>query len=971
MLYPEAFFEKRIDARRFLTPSKRGGFFPTARLRWNLLPDTAPAKRYSIVAQDTTLGRHEELAAITRFIDEPRGSCALLLEGEAGIGKTTLWREGLRLAEARGRLVLTARAAEAETKLSFAVLGDLLAPALEAGLQELPSSQRGALEAALLLGPPARSRPDARAVSLAVLGVLRSLNSVRDVTIAIDDVQWADTPSARSLAFALRRVDEGSISVLATKRVAPGLADPLDLAGLPSGVDRLTVGPIPLDPLKRLLEDRLGRSFGPPLVKRIHGGSGGNPLFAVEIGRALGPEESIPRPGEPLPVPMDLQELLRRRLSSLSPSAAKALLIAACLAQPTPPLVEGAGGERWALDEAEEAGIVELRGGRIGFTHPLLASTLYGGASSRTRREVHASLACVATDPEERARHLALSVDGPNEDVAAALEQAAEHAQARGAPTAAAELYQLAATITPPETIERLRWRRHGVVGNLWAAGDIVGARHLQQRLLDELEPGPARAHVLYRMASVSWNDVTRVTSLLTRALDEVGDDRLTHAHILTELAWAALWACDPSRSSSWADSALEFAEGLNDSLPVRTALAIKAMAAAVLGEDTNELLERGISLEGALWYNELSTSRTCLGRLQMWAGALDSAQETFEIELHRRLEAGYETLTWEIRAELAEVEYRAGRLQLAAEHAREAHAILVESGLADVLPEILPVKAAIEAAMGDTRQARVDATEALEACQRTSDRWDEIHARSALGFLELSLGDHAACHAWLAPLVGIAEAMQLREPGVFPFVPDEAEALVVLGELEAAERLTDRLEEQGQTRDRSLALATAARCRGLIAGARGDPAAAVEHLQRALALHASVPQPFELGRTLLVAGVVHRRMRQKKSARELLHGALDIFGEVGAPLWAAKAKSELARISGRASAPAELTPTERQVARLAAEGMTNRTIADQLFISVKTVEANLSRTYHKLGIGSRRELRGELDTLERRDAQT
>ncbi len=644
------------------------------------------------MAQDAILGREEELAAIARFIDDDRsGPRALLLEGEAGIGKTILWREGLQLAEAKG-LVLTSRAAEVETRLSFAVLGDLLAPALEAALEELPSGQRGALEAALLLGPPARSRPDARAVSLAVLGVLRSLTSVSQVTIAIDDVQWTDTPSARSLAFALRRVDEGSISVLATKRVAPGLTDPLDLAGLPSGVDRLTLGPIAPDPLRRLLGERLGRSFGPPLVKRIHEVSGGNPFFAVEIGRALGAEESIPRPGEPLPVPMDLQELLRRRLSALSASAGQALLVAACSAQPTLVLVEDAGGERSGLDEAEEAGIVELRGGRIGFTHPLLASTVYSGASSRMLRDVHARLARIATDPEEQARHLALSIEGPNEAAAAALEHAAQQAEARGAPAAASELYQLAATVTPPETIERLRWRRrHGVVGNLWAAGDIAGARDLQQRLLEELEPGPARAHTLYRMASVRWDDVTRVTSLLTRALDEVGDDRLTHAHILTELAWAALWACDPRASTSWADAALEIAEGLDEPLPLRTALAIKAMVAGVLGHDTNSLLERGISLEGALWYNELSTSRTCLGRLQTWAGALDSARGTLEIELDRRLEAGYETLTWEVRTDLAEVEYRAGRWQLAAQHAREAYAILVESGWSDVLAEISP----------------------------------------------------------------------------------------------------------------------------------------------------------------------------------------------------------------------------------------------------------------------------------------
>jgi DNA-binding CsgD family transcriptional regulator len=930
----------------------------------------ATGERALVVTKDSILGREEELATIARFMGDDRsGFRALLLEGEAGIGKTTLWREALRLARGKG-LVLTSRAAQVETRLSFAVLGDLLSPAFEGVLEELPPSQRGALEAALLLGPT-RSRPDARAVSLAVLGVLRSLASAGPVTIAIDDVQWTDTPSARALAFALRRLDDGSISVVAARRVAPGLADPLDLAGLAPYVHVLTLGPITPTTLGRLLGERLGRPFGSPLVKRIHEGSGGNPFFAIEIGRALGSDEPNPRPGEPLPVPMNLQDLLGRRLSALSASASRALLIAACSSLPTPALLEDAGAERSGLEEAEEAGIVELREEAIRFTHPLLASAVYAGASSRKLRDVHALLAHIATDPEERARHLALSIVSPNEAAAAALEHAAQQAEARGAPAAASELYQLAATVTPPEMIERLLRLRHGVVGNLWAAGDIVGARDLQQRLFEQLEPGPGRAHTLYRMASVSWNDVTRVTGLLTRALDEVGDDHLTHAHILTELAWAALWACDPPASTSWADAALEIAEGLDEPLPLRTALAIKAMAAGVLGHDTNDLLEYGISLEGALWYNELSTSRTCLGRLQTWAGALDSARGTLEIELDRRLEAGYETLTWEVRADLAEVEYRAGRWQLAGKHVGLAHEIVTDAGLSGVLGEILPLKASVACATGETVQARIDGAEALAMCERMGDRWDEILARSALGFLELSLGDHAACHAWLDALVGLTEAMGLREPGAFPFVPDEVEALVVLGELVAAERLTDRLEEQGEALRRPLALATAARCRGLIAGARGDLAEAAEHLQRALSFHGSVPQPFELGRTLLVVGVVHRRMRQKRSARELLQESLDLFVQLGAPLWAAKAKSELARIGGRASTPSQLTGTEQRVAELAAEGSTNREIADRLFISVKTVEANLSRTYHKLGIGSRRELGSTLGTLDRTDEQT
>jgi DNA-binding CsgD family transcriptional regulator len=912
------------------------------------------------LAQNTILGREEELAAIARFIDDDRsGPRALLLEGEAGIGKSTLWRETLRLAKGKGGLVLTSRAAQMEARLSFAVLGDLLTPILEGAIEELPPGQRGALEAALLLGPPVRSRPDARAVSLAVLGVLRSLAAVGPLTIAIDDVQWTDTPSARALAFALRRLDEGSVSVVATRRVAPGLTDPMDLAGLPTDVHRLTIGPIDWAPLGRLLRQHLGRPFGPPLVKRIHEGSGGNPFFAVEIGRALGSDDLNPWPGEPLPVPVDLQELLRRRLAALSDPAGYSLLIAACSAMPTPAVVEGAGGERSGLEEAEEAGIVELRGGKIGFTNPLLASTVYSGASSSSRRDVHARLARIAAVPEERARHLALSIDGPHEDSAAALEQAAEHAEARGAPTAAAELYQLAAAVTPPGN-ERFR-RRRRAAGNLWAAGDI-GARDLNQSLFDELPPGPERANTLYGMASASWDDVTRVTTLLTHALDEVGDDRLTRAYILAELAWATLWACDPESSISWTDAALEIAEELDEPGPLRTTLSVRAMAVGMLGRDASDLFERALSLEGTLWYNELSNPRTCVGRQQTWAGALDSARGTLEIELGRRLEFGYETSTWEVRTQLAEVEYRAGRWRLADQHARAAHEIVVDAGWSDVLGEILPVKAAIACAMGETAQARIDGTEAIGACERMGDRLDEIRARSALGFLELSLGEHAACHGWLDPLVELTEKIGLREPGAFPFVPDEVEALVALGELEAAERFTDRLEEQGQTLDRPLALATAARCRGVIAGARGDLSSADEHLQRALPLHASVPQPFELGRTLLMAGVVHRRMRQKKSARELLQRALDIFAELDAPLWAAKAKSELARIGGRAPMPGELTVSEHRVAELAAAGSTNREIADRLFISVKTVEVNLSRTYHKLGIRSRRELRPELD---------
>jgi DNA-binding CsgD family transcriptional regulator len=914
------------------------------------------------VAPDTIFGRDEELAAITRFFEDERaGSRALVLEGDAGIGKTTLWREAVRLAGSRS-LVLSSRASEAETRMSFTVLGDLLAPALGGPMADLPARQRNALEAALLLGQPARTRPDARAVSLAVLGVLRALASGAPLTIAIDDVQWADAPSARALAFALRRLESESVTVVAATRSGSGVPDPLDLVGsLPDGVDRLTIGPIAPAPLGRLLRRRLDDDIAPPLVRRIHEASGGNPFFALEIGRALRGEDALLNAGEPLPVPPNLRELLRRRVTALPRSARDALLLAASSAQPTVPLVEGVEGRAAGLAEAESAGIVLVRGTAIEFTHPLFASTVYEIASARDRRTAHAALAKVVKDPEERARHLALCATGPSGEVARALEEAGDRAVDRGAPLAAAELYRLAATLTPKEEIEGLRLRRLRSAQTLFAAGDTRGARGLIERMLAESTPGPGRAQTMYSVSFMSWNDVPRVKGLLEQALEEVGKDHYIRGLILGDLAWLELKACDPTSAIPWARAAVELADEPNDAFVLRNALAVLAIAEAVLGRDPADLLDRGISEEGVLAYGEVGTPRTCLGRLQMWEGVLDAARKTLHVELERFLEQGHESASWEVRAYLAEVEYRAGRWQLAAGHALEAHEIVVEAGWTDVLGDVASIKAEIEAATGQIREARVDGAEALSVSERTGDRWNEIKARAALGFLELSLGDFAAAHGWLAPAVQMTEEMNLREPGVFPFVPDEVEALVALGELESAERLTDRLDEQGRTLDRPLALATAARCRGLVAAARGDLEGAEVHLQRSLHEHARTQQPLEVGRTLLVAGAVRRRMRQKKGARDLLQRALTTFDDLGAPLWADRARRELLRIGGRAPTATGLTPTESQIAHLVAGGRTNREVAEELFVSVHTVEANLTRIYRKLGVRSRTELARKL----------
>jgi DNA-binding CsgD family transcriptional regulator len=198
---------------------------------------------------------------------------------------------------------------------------------------------------------------------------------------------------------------------------------------------------------------------------------------------------------------------------------------------------------------------------------------------------------------------------------------------------------------------------------------------------------------------------------------------------------------------------------------------------------------------------------------------------------------------------------------------------------------------------------------------------------------------------------------MGVREPAYFRVVPDQVEALVALGRLDEAEALLATFEEAGRNLDRAWAIATGARCRALVLAARGDLAGASAAADEAVREHDRLPLPFELGRTLLVRGAVERRAKRKREARDTLTKALAAFDGLGAALWADKARADLARIGGRAPAPLALTPTEGQVAELVAAGSSNREVADTLFLSVHTVEANLKRIYRKLGIRSRTEL--------------
>ena len=485
------------------------------------------------------IARQSELAALDDFLQSadawPHG---LYFEGAAGIGKTRLWREGLDLARERGLRVLSTRPGSAEVRLAFTGVSDLLGDSFDEVAAELPNPQRRALAVALLLEDARGAAPDDRAVAAAFLGAIRGLAATRPVLIAVDDVQWLDPASARTLAFALRRLDDERVGLLGTIRVSPEEDEPVELVGsLPhESITRVALGPLSVGALYDLVDERFGAQLHRFALLQLRETSGGNPFYALELARALLETGQEPAPGQPLPVPSELRELVHSRLGRLSPRAREALLVASALNQPTTGLVSDPD----AVDEAVEAGIVELDGDAIRFTHPLLASIHYSSARPERRRDVHKHLAEVAPDPEERARHLGLAIEGTDEAVAEDLEEAAKHARNRGALVSAAELIEDALNRTPELAYEDLRRRRLAAAEMHYAAGDRGRALVPLEAELARSGGGPERAEVLWAIGKIKFEgEDTRVgLEYFQRALEEAGDDDLLRARILESLSF-------------------------------------------------------------------------------------------------------------------------------------------------------------------------------------------------------------------------------------------------------------------------------------------------------------------------------------------------------------------------------------------------------------------------------------------------
>jgi DNA-binding CsgD family transcriptional regulator len=881
----------------------------------------------------------------------------LLIEGEPGIGKTTLWLAAVELARDKGFRVLSARAAAAESVLAYTALADLLDGVPAFAWADLPEPQRAAVDQVLLRADNGSST-DQRAVAAAFLSVVEYLTDDGPLLVAIDDLQWIDPSSMHVVAFAARRLS-GPVGILGSVRTNGSAAGGAWLQlPRPDAVNRIRLHPLGIQDLHAAVSARLRRPFSRPTMGRIHEVSGGNPFYAIELARAIAERA----PGVETSLPRTLADVVRARIGGLDPDVHDALLAASCLASPTVELVSNAtidDDDRLVelLEIAESKGIIAIDGNRIHFTHPLLARGVYTEAAPGQRRTMHRRLADIVDEPELRARHLALAATSGDHTTLRALDAAAESARMRGAPAAAAELVDLAIGLGGDTAERRLRSALHH-----FDAGDQERARTVLEETIERLEPGDVRAEALSRLAVVRLyaDGFFEGARLLERALDEADPDSPLRVQILITLAYSLLHTNQGRASVQTAEEAVAQAERLDHPHLLGLALGMRATQRFLCGQGFDDAdIDRAVELEDPNIFTPLVFRPSAQRALLLeWTGRLDEAHDLLQAVRRRCIEKGEEGELVFLAQHVVLSSMWRGNFGEAALFAEDAMERARQLGGDTPLFLAHSLRAKLAAYAGREAEARGAAEEALEISRRTGSFRLAERVVAALGFLEVSLGRYDAAIATLQPLV--TKFDPASTPTELPnavFLADAIEALIHVGRSAEAEPLVEALERNGQRLGRAWMTAVGARGRSMLLADRGELDAASAAAARAIDEHDRLPMPFERARTLLLLGQLQRRQRRKDSASASLQEARDIFERLHIPLWADRARAELARANVGPRQTAQLTPSEQRVAELAASGMKNRDVATVLFISPKTVEANLARIYRKLGIKSRAEL--------------
>jgi DNA-binding NarL/FixJ family response regulator len=895
----------------------------------------------------------------------------LVVEGELGIGKTTLLNWARATAFERGHLVLSASPLESEVPREFSALAELLGGVPQATIDALPEPQRRAFGVAVFGDEVPGEAIDPRTLATSVMRILRQLAEESPVVLGIDDLPWLDAPTARVISYALRRAGSAPLGLLGTVRTEWSnhpvdlVTDPVD----PDRVDRLVVGPIGRAAMAELLAEWTEAPLSRSRLRTIQDLCRGNPLFASELakGDSLESSELSARDDHSIDLPDSLRRLVRERLDRLTSGPRDITLLAALSDDPVVQVVLAAAGDpsdgEEDLHQGLDAGILHRSGDTLEFAHPLVRSVVAVEATTDQRQAAHQRLAAAVMQPEARARHLALGAEGPDEAIAHEVEEATTTAAARGACETAAALAELAVSLTPPgRTVDRHR-RMAMEAENRFEASDPSGACVLLEEVTSAMEPGPERAELLRRLARyLAYGDepLSRWIARLDTALEEAGDDKALRSAILQDQAAAAANMGDSEASKEYGELALRLAEQTGDALLRAQLAAGLAYVTFTCGEGVNnDLVQQGLS--GPEQPNRVGIElrpRYVIGHLLHMSGDLDNArvllQQEYEVALEQGIDTGLPQVLWP----LIETELWAGNWERAEALSVDGSETAAQSGLPLAVALMACNRSLVHAYRGRLAEARHEAAMATPVFTAMGSPFMLFIRVAGLGLAELSVDDAAAAHRQLAATAEIVRAAGVQEPGLLRFLPDEIEALIQLGQLDQAIELLTPFERRSEELGRTWGQATSARCRALLLTAHGDIDAATHAIDLALEYHLTLGMPFEEGRTLLVAGEIHRRARRKSVAKSHLDASLATFERLGSPLWAEKAKSEIQRLGLRkAPGGSELTETERQVADLAISGLTNAQIALELFMSKRTVEAHLSRTYRKLGVKSRTQM--------------
>ncbi|HET7668658.1 MAG TPA: LuxR C-terminal-related transcriptional regulator [Mycobacterium sp.] len=898
-------------------------------------------------------GRGEERARILRLVEDARDGRggALLMRGEAGVGKSLLLEKVA--ADLPDVTVLHTQGIESEAPLAFAALQRLLRPVLRHAAQ-LPEPQARALRVAF---GEQTGEVDRFLVFLGVLGLLAEAAEAAaggSVLAVVDDSHWLDEASQAALLFVARRLDLERVALVFAVRdgdvrtfEAPDLQQ-LHLKGLALGE------------AIALVDEVSGTKVAPEVAAQLMASTGGNPLALAELPAVLSADQLTGRAALPgrLPVTSTLERTFLDRARRLSREAQRLLLVASAddsLQLATVVAAASAldvGPE--ALEEAEASGLVAVAHGELRMRHPLVRSALYNAAQSADRRAAHFALATAMGGPEaagRRAWHLAEAAMGPDVEVAAALDEAAEDALRRGGFEASSSAFERAALLSVSEEDRARRLLRAASAAWLGGQPGRAGTLALDGRLRTADPVLRADLERLRGRAEFHVGSVSTAVRVWTQAARDVVRVDVARAREMAVMASAASTFAAPVERTDLDPSELAVPDGDDTSEVQRVDGLLMGFHQLLVGE----LAAAAGPLRTAFAASRNVSDPDLVNAIAIASFHLaddETFRDTLTAVLARARERAAYGMVLFALPRLALANWCAGRVADAVSNASEAHLLAAASGQPGLSAMPLAELALYAAFRGDGRfEEHVAELEEVMATHQVGVLGALVDdaRRWALGERDLAADRYAAA---------VHHLEQVRTPPMAHLAGySRIEAAVRAERRDLAQGWADELAAFARAVDWPHAHALAAFAAAMVAGEDGEP-----YWQAALGHHAESGRPTEAARTRLAYGEFLRRRRQRVAAREHLREALNVFEDVGAGPWAERARQEL-RASGEtsrrrdASTVQELTPQEQQVAKLVASGMSNKDVAAQLFVSPRTVDFHLRNVFAKSGVTSRTEL--------------